>query len=555
MIAFIGAGLLLLSWLQPNHYLPWVSWHSEGLAFVSVLFVAVWGAVRAATQPNFGKVAIPYAVAPLLAVALLAWIQVAIGRLSFSGDALIYSFYVALSMACLCMGFADAKRKEHLTLLAATLTVGSLLSFILLAAQALDLYEDTIWINRMLQYRRPGGNLGQPNQLATLLLMGIASVVYLVESKKLGKLCAALLSVILILGLAATESRTGAVSMSALVICWFAWRQRLASSLSKPVVVIFVSAYLAALWSWPVALNEYHINARATPTMDVSAGTRWLVWPQLIDAVLMRPWCGWGLGQVSSALNAVAHSYDMGESFTFAHNLLLDIALGVGIPLTILIVVMALIWTWRRIKSINDFSSWYCLVVIVPVAVHSMLEFPFAYSYFLAPVMYALGALDGHFSKGKAVNIDARAVLAAVSASGFLMAWSAFEYLNIEEDFRIVRFEALRLGKTPVAYERPKVALLSQLDALLIGGRVVPSPGMTVDQIELSRKVALRFPWPATQNRYALSLALNGQEVEAVRQLKVMRTLHGEKSYAQIKLYWVNLAEERHPQLQAFSLP
>ena len=113
----------------------------------------------------------------------------------------------------------------------------------------------------------------------------------------------------------------------------------------------------------------------------------------------------------------------------------------------------------------------------------------------------------------------------------------------------------MRLGKTPVAYERPKVALLSQLDALLIGGRVVPSPGMTVDQIELSRKVALRFPWPATQNRYALSLALNGQEVEAVRQLKVMRTLHGEKSYAQIKLYWVNLAEERHPQLQAFSLP
>ncbi|WP_413857737.1 Wzy polymerase domain-containing protein [Candidatus Aalborgicola defluviihabitans] len=40
--------------------------------------------------------------------------------------------------------------------------------------------------------------------------------------------------------------------------------------------------------------------------------------------------------------------------------------------------------------------SWYCLAVVVPVAVHSMVEFPFAYAYFLVPVMFALGALDGH---------------------------------------------------------------------------------------------------------------------------------------------------------------
>jgi O-antigen ligase len=555
VIAFIAAGLLLLSWLQPNHFLPWVSWHSEGLVFLLVVLVAVWGAARAAAEPNLGKVAIPYSVAPLLAVALLAWIQTATGRLSFAGDALTQSFYLALSIACFSLGFADSKRNGHLTVLAGTLIAGALLSFMLLMVQALDLYEDNIWVNRMLQYRRPGANLGQPNQLATLLLMAIASVVYLVETKKWSRYCAALASVVLIVGLAATESRTGAVSLGALAVCWLAWRRRLGSSVTGPVVAIFIIFYLIALWGWPTALNAYHFNGEAPSAVDVSAGTRWVVWPQLIEAVLQRPWLGWGLGQVSSALNAVAHGYGKGESFTFAHNLVLDMAVGFGIPLTILIVLMALIWTWRRVKGINNFSACYSLAVVVPVVVHSMLEFPFAYAYFLAPAMYVLGTLDRHYGQGKAVQIDARAALASIAVVGSLMVWSAFEYIQIEEDFRIVRFESLRLGKTPVAYERPKVVLLTQLDALLHGGRVVPAPGMSADQLELSRKVALRFPWPATQNRYALSLALNGEIDEAARQLKVIRTLHGEKSYAQIKLYWISLAAEKHPQLQAFPLP
>lgn len=304
-----------------------------------------------------------------------------------------------------------------------------------------------------------------------------------------------------------------------------------------------------------MALDGYHINEGVKSAVDVSAGARWIVWPQLVEAAFQRPWFGWGLGQVSSALNSVAHGYEKGESFTFAHNLILDLTLGIGMPLAILIVLMAMVWFCRRIKSISDFSSWYSLAVILPVAVHSMLEFPFAYAYFLAPVLYAIGTLDGHYGQGNAVRVNAKAVLIPITVIGSLMVWSAFEYLQIEEDFRVVRFEALRLGKTPVAYKRPKVVLLTQLDALLNGGRIVPTPDMTIGQIELSHRVALRFPWPATQNRYALSLALNGQVDEAVRQLKVMRTLHGEKSYAQIKLYWASMADEKHPQLKAIALP
>jgi hypothetical protein len=59
---------------------------------------------------------------------------------------------------------------------------------------------------------------------------------------------------------------------------------------------------------------------------------------------------------------------------------------------------------------------------------------------------------------------------------------------------------------------------------------------------------------PATQNRYALSLVLNGDENEGLRQLRVLRAMHGESIYAQIKANWAALAD-KYPQLCAVAMP
>ena len=69
------------------------------------------------------------------------------------------------------------------------------------------------------------------------------------------------------------------------------------------------------------------------------------------------------------------------------------------------------------------------------------------------------------------------------------------------------------------------------------------------------RKVAMRFPWIANQNRYALCLALNGNPDEATRQLKVIRAMHGDKTYQAIKTSWQELAHTQYAQLEAIALP
>jgi hypothetical protein len=226
-----------------------------------------------------------------------------------------------------------------------------------------------------------------------------------------------------------------------------------------------------------------------------------------------------------------------------------------GVPLTALLVLVTGAWLWRRGQSANQLLSWYCLAVVLPVAVHSMLEFPFAYAYFLVPVMFVLGVLERTAASKPALSVGARPAVLLLFIASFIGVWSVVEYVSIEEDFRVARFEALRVGQTPSDYQRPTVVLLTQLSALLDGSRILPRPGMKADELALAKNVALRYPWTATQNRYALSLALNGDPEEAIRQLRVMRTLHGEGTYEEIKANWDNLARNKYPQLRELKLP
>jgi O-antigen ligase len=552
------------AWLVPLHFLPWVSWHSEVPAFLSVFLLAV-GAMTSPFRRVRGeslKIPLPRSMLLWPALGLLVAVQWAGGLISFSGDALVLELYLALCALAWGLGYgvgpsgpeALPRQGQFLEALAWTILVGACASALIALVQVLDVWESVSWINRMPQLRRPGANLGQPNQLATLLLLGVASVLYLHQAGRLGAPTGWLLFVLLCTGVAASESRTGLLSFVLLVLWCVAGRAWAALRIPFWAMAFGVMLFLALYLSWPLLMASAGSFAQDAK-VNTSPSLRLVVWPQLFEAILMRPWLGWGLREVSEAHNAVAHAYEVSEPFTYAHNILLDLAVGIGLPLTGLFVLMTITWLWRRVQATRQLPSWYCVAAVLPVAVHSMLEFPFAYAYFLAPAMFLLGQLEALTGDRAIWRIDARIATAAMGLVAAVACWSVVEYLQIEEDFRVARFEALRVGQTPPDHQRPKVHLLTQLGALLEGARITPETGMQPEQMELARKVALRYPWPATQNRYALSLALNDNAEEALRQLQVIRAMHGEKIYAEIRLNWQALGKEKYPQLRELKLP
>lgn len=560
--------LLGLSWLMPLHFLPWLSWHSEVLSFSTVVFFVSYCLLSTEKKELSGAIYFPITVLPFIGLGLIAGIQGATGQITFWGDVFILWFYMALCISCAVLGFAVCRQGKYsvanachisnlnsaLTFLAISLILIAFASAVVAFAQVFQLWENSPLINQM-SPRRPGGNVGQANHLATLLLMGIISLLFLYESRKLAMLVVGLVFLILCAALVMTESRTGVLSFLLLTGWWLIKNKRVKFRLPLLVILIANMGFLGFFWIWPSLFDFILQNTGPSAEVNIEAGSRLVVWPQLMEALALRPWWGWGLGEIAEAQNAVAHNYSVSEPFSYSHNILLDLALGIGMPLTILFVLIMATWLWRRMRRANKLPLWYCLALALPLSVHSMLEFPFAYAYFLVPVMFVLGVLESMLGSKPVFQVRANVVIALFLGVSIAMAWSVREYFVIEEDFRVARFEALSVGKTPLNYERPKVFLLTQLGALLGGARIVPKPNMGIEELALAKKTAMRYPWTATQNRYALSLALNGNTEEAIRQLRVMRALHGEKTYKSIRENWSALAQDKYPQLREVKIP
>lgn len=552
-----GSFLLFAAWLVPLHFLPWPSWHSEMVAFVAALafLLALRGRERGSKPAQVPQIAIAPAV---FAVAVL--LQAATGLISFRGDALVIGLYVALCIAALICGYAyvqpstdgehgrNRSRADLLKALAWTLFLGALASSAVALIQVFDLWDNAGWVTRAERLRRPGGNLGQPNHLGTLVLMGTASLLYLRECGKLSDAASIPSFFLLALGLAATESRTGLLGLVLLSIWALVGIRRSGLRTSRAKLVGGTIGAVALFFAWPAFMSALDMFEEGA-VVDAKPGLRLMVWPQLLAASLMKPWFGWGVRQVSEAHNAVASSYPVGEPYTYAHNLVLELALGVGWPLTLLFVVVSFVWFWRRLREARSPAMWFCLAAVLPVAVHSGLEFPYAYAYFLLPAMLLIGILERLAGSPPIKWLPAGTLALPLMVAIAIGAWSVVEYLAVEEDFRVARFEASKIGSRPADYVKPPVHLLTQLDVLLNGARIVPREGMSAAEIELARQAALRYPWPATQNRYALSLALNGNTTEARRQLQVMKTLHGRKKFEEIRATWDTLAADKYPSL------
>lgn len=560
-LLWISGLLLAAAWLNPLHVLPWMSWHNEALGTLAVLAAgggALW-LQRRSPQP----VLVPsVAVLPVLvaAGALLQWIA---GRIAYAGSLWTIVSYAVLCAAAAALGHAALRARpadataaappgRALEVLALLLVFTGFAQVLVDMGQTLWLWPGADWVSRISRETRGGGNVAQPNQAAQLFVLAMAATVYLWQSSRIRPVVAAATLALLALGLATTQSRSGMFGLVA-VVAWYLWRREALPRRAAAWPALALLAFALLLFAtWYPMVSAFWGHPPAAVSLTTSGRTE--MWRQFLQAVALRPWAGWGVMQVAEAQNAIAHGYPLVMAATFAHNVVLDLALWLGVPGMLLALALAAKWLWPRLPQARTLDTCFCVALVLPFAVQSLTEFPYAYTYFLLPVFFALGAFDALAGRAAGLRVPRPAAIAFVAAWAGASLWAMAEYVVIEEDFRVARFEALRVGQTPAAYDVPEVHLLTQLGALLQATRIRPRSGMPPEELEVLRNVALLHPWGATSFRYATALALNGRMDEALRQLQVLRATHGPRAYAAVLTVLDEMAVDE-PVLKQLRLP
>ncbi|HET7864819.1 MAG TPA: Wzy polymerase domain-containing protein [Burkholderiaceae bacterium] len=248
------------------------------------------------------------------------------------------------------------------------------------------------------------GNIRQPNQLSTLLLWACAAAVWWSVLRKWNLAVLAGLLAALLFTVVLTASRTGVIGVVMLAL-WGLVDRRLPGRvrlllLASPVF------YALAWWGmtqWAAAAHHaFHGGERMTATLHgYGSDSRVNTWLNTWALIKTHPWAGVGFGAYNFAWTLTPFPGRSTAFFDHSHNLLLQWAVEFGVPVALLVLglLAASLWTGRRALTAADderaLSARTALFMLAIVAVHSLLEYPLWYAYFLLPTAALWGWYAG----------------------------------------------------------------------------------------------------------------------------------------------------------------
>ena len=260
---------------------------------------------------------------------------------------------------------------------------------------------DGDWIAHSGYPGRAVGNLRQPNHLSSLLLWSCIAVVLLLQLRRLRAGWATALFAAFVFAVVLTASRTGLVSVVLLAV-WGGLDRRLSFALQRPVRGLLLAAPLiyAASWlgmaQWAAASAHSFGGTERLVETDISS-SRFAIWRDTLALIQQQPWTGVGFGEFNYAWTLTPSPNRPTALFDHTHNLPLQLAVELGLPLAMLVTGL-LVWAlwqgarraWLASGDIGTAQRSAMLMVLM-IGLHSLLEYPLWYSYFLLPAAWAWG--------------------------------------------------------------------------------------------------------------------------------------------------------------------
>ncbi len=295
----------------------------------------------------------------------------------------------ALAFRALCIGLVVAG------------VASSLIGIVQVYAPA---WADGNWVAPSGIAGRAVSNMRQPNHMSSLLLWGVIAAVWLGDTagaSRAARSVAQACVLLMLLGLVLSGSRTGMLGTGLLAL-WGLLDRRLSRQARATLVLAPV---VFALFWWGAAAWSHHHHAvfggdAQFNKSDISS-SRFGIWANTLALIQAHPWFGVGFGEFNFAWTLTPFPDRPVAFFDHTHNLPLQLAVELGLPLATIVFALLMWALWGNLQHALRAPSPINLerpgvhraafVIVLMVLLHSLLEYPLWYAYFLLPAAFAFG--------------------------------------------------------------------------------------------------------------------------------------------------------------------
>jgi O-antigen ligase len=501
----------------PTFYQEWTAVALGSAAFLAILLAS-------------GKtgVEVPRSVLLPLGILLLLLFQMAQGRLIYWQQGAIGAMYLLWSVAMMCVGRALRQQfgwDGFCKLSAWAVCVGALLSAVIGVLQLVELNMGGLIVPII--GSRVHANLGQTNHFASYLCLGLFATIYLGCSRKLNLFAAGITAIFLLFLITFSGSRSVWLYLAAGVSLsvWAHLRakssqtRRLILSVAAAVSILFLSHLVVGILPGESTLRETTVVARIS-AIEGGPSHRLFIWSNSLSVFKSAPL--WGVGFKGLAGNSFLQAGPLPagipeEITDNAHNLVLHFFAEFGLPGGILLIGAAFLWWLPRFREKTDIHGWWALSVVAILCVHSLLEYPLWYAYFLGPFALFVGAGDSAvWHIGSASR--SRIVVAALCIGVVWTLASVFnDYRRVERLGVVAEAGRMRTDVRSAAVQVSRSTLFPDIVELGLSRTISVDRNALDAKLELNGRVLRTFPDSDVAYRQSALLALAGEWPAAYR--------------------------------------
>jgi O-antigen ligase len=358
------------------------------------------------TKRFWSKAEIPRIVLLPAGMMLLVLVQFALGRIINLDQTLLFTIYLLGAILLVMLG-KHLRDEIGLPQIVTTLAVYLLLGSELNALSGIfQYYHWHTFLDAVITPKTSHavyGNLAQANHFASYITLGLISLGLLFSLKIISTWQVMLIATPLVFVLVLSGSRSPWLYLFSLFMMSFLWQRHDKSRhhLLYYFGLLFISyglMHLVVQIPW-LAGPETGITSveRIFGNDAGSSAIRLALFHEAWQIFSQFPLLGAGLGQFAwqqLQLDVASHDPLINGLYNNAHNIVLQISAETGLSGVFILLSTSALWLWQSRKVQLGIYHFWAYAILSVLAIHSLLEYPLWYAYFLGIAALLLGLFD-----------------------------------------------------------------------------------------------------------------------------------------------------------------